>query len=100
MYEINTSELRLNKYKCVFCAEEVQFSGHIFCAEGVRTDPDNVKAIVDMEVPSSNEELQRFLGMVNYLGNLKATENNYAQIKEKPCRFFMGVNTFINMYMA
>ena len=58
----------MNKEKCVFAAEEVKFLGHIITAEGVKSDPDKVKAIVEMETPQTKVELQRFLGMINYLG--------------------------------
>ena len=51
-----------------FDASEVTFLGHVLSAEGVKSDPEKVRAIRDMEIPSSKVELQRFLGMVDYLG--------------------------------
>ena len=52
----------------MFAAQEVKFLGHIMSAEGIKSDPDKVRAITDMNMPSSKVELQRFLGMINYLG--------------------------------
>ena len=93
MEAINISGLRLNKGKCVFCAEEIKFLGHIFCAEGIKTDPEKVKAIVDMKVPSSKEDLQRFLGMVNYLGkfvpNLSEKTSVLRELLKKDVVFMM-----------
>ena len=36
--------------------------------EGVYADPRKISAIIDMPVPKNKVELQRFLGMCNYLG--------------------------------
>ena len=66
--EIRKSGHKLNKSKCIFGASEVTFLGHVLSAEGVKSDPEKVKAIRDMEIPITKIELQRFLGMVNYLG--------------------------------
>ena len=42
--------------------------GHIISSEGIRVDPSKTDAITKIPVPQSLTELQRFLGMVNYLG--------------------------------
>lgn len=41
--------------------------GHLFNASGMRPDPDRVKAIIDLKEPRNKLELQRVLGMLNYL---------------------------------
>ena len=41
--------------------------GHIICKEGLKTDPEKVRAITDFPTPANVEQLRRFLGMVNYL---------------------------------
>jgi transposase InsO family protein len=61
--------LKLNKDKCNFGANEVKFLGHIFNGQGVKPDNDKVRAIVDMPSPKSVKDLQRFLGMLNYLSS-------------------------------
>ena len=65
---IRESGLKLNRAKCVFGVTELTFLGQILTAEGVKPDPKKVEAITDMPAPSNKTELQRFLGMVNYLG--------------------------------
>ena len=42
--------------------------GHIISSEGIKIDPSKTEAITLMSLPRSVNELQRFLGMVNYLG--------------------------------
>lgn len=60
--------LRLNPLKCKFRLSEVCYVGHVFTSEGLKPDPSKIKAITEMEVPENVTALQRFLGMVNYLG--------------------------------
>ncbi|KAI2647543.1 Transposon Tf2-9 polyprotein [Labeo rohita] len=52
--------------KCVFHAQSVPFLGYILSAEGVRVDPEKVKAVVDWPTPDSRKALQRFLGFANF----------------------------------
>uniref|UniRef100_A0A8C1NZE8 Gypsy retrotransposon integrase-like protein 1 n=1 Tax=Cyprinus carpio TaxID=7962 RepID=A0A8C1NZE8_CYPCA len=52
--------------KCVFHAQSVSFLGHIISTEGVRMDPEKVKAVVNWPSPESRKALQRFLGFANF----------------------------------
>lgn len=63
--EIN---LRLNHLKCKFRLDQVCYVGHIFTKEGLKADPAKTVAITAMPVPQDIPAMQRFLGMVNYLG--------------------------------
>ena len=42
--------------------------GHVLTEKGLKIDDRRVHAIVDMPAPTNKAELQRFLGMVNYVG--------------------------------
>ena len=46
---------------------EVKFMGHILSKEGVKPDPDKVKAVNEMPRPTSKQEVLGLLGFVNYL---------------------------------
>ncbi|XP_046558199.1 uncharacterized protein LOC124267324 [Haliotis rubra] len=59
--------LKLNPDKFHFKEKEVSYVGHILTAEGVRPDPEKVRAIVNMPEPEGLPSLRRFLGMVTYL---------------------------------
>ena len=60
--------LKLNREKCEFKKQTVQFSGHKIDADGIQPDPSKISAITEMQEPRDVPELCRFLGMVNYLG--------------------------------
>ena len=66
--KIKESGLKLNQSKCLFGVSELTFLGHVMSAEGVKPDPKKIEAITAMPAPTTKVELQRFLGMVNYLG--------------------------------
>ena len=61
------SNLRLKKSKCHIQQNEVKFHGHVFSKDGLRTDPEKVRAIVEMPRPTDKAGVQRLLGMVNYV---------------------------------
>ena len=60
-------QLKLNKKKCKIRVKEVSYIGHIFTDEGVKPDKEKVQAILMMPEPSTKPELQRFIGMIQYL---------------------------------
>lgn len=60
--------IRLNRDKCKIGVPEVTYIGHTFSKKGVTPDQQKVKAINDMPAPKGKKELQRFMGMINYVG--------------------------------
>lgn len=64
---LEASGLRLNPKKCSFLQSQLKFLGHVISAEGVRVDPDKAKAVRDFPRPVSKRDMQRFVGLVNYL---------------------------------
>ncbi len=66
--QIRASGLKLNPHKCVFGSTSLTFLGHTMSPEGVKPDPSKVEAITQMPPPKSKADLQRFMGMVNYVG--------------------------------
>ena len=67
MARIKDAGLTLNE-KCEFSQKSVKFLGHIIDADGIRPDPEKVEAITHYPAPTNITELQRFFGMVNFLG--------------------------------
>ena len=64
---VRKSGLKLNLAKCEIGVLELTFVGDRLSGDGVRPDPKKVAAIANMPDPACNEDLQRALGMVNYL---------------------------------
>ena len=68
MDKLNSAGIKLNKEKCQFRQQEIDFWGFVINKDGVKADPRKTKAILEMPDPTNVAELRRFLGMVNYLG--------------------------------
>ena len=65
---VQRSGLKLNKARCELRKEELGFFGHRVGKDGIKPDPEKVRAIIELSPPSNVSELRRLLGMVNYLG--------------------------------
>ena len=59
---------KLNREKLKLCQKSIRFYGHILTEDGLKADELKVKAIQDFPEPQDKKELQRFLGMITYLG--------------------------------
>ena len=58
--------LRLNVKKCAWFVPSVKFLGHILDQNGLRMDPDKVKALLERPEPTTLTELRSFLSAANY----------------------------------
>jgi hypothetical protein len=47
--------------------KEVTYIGHVLSKDGIRPDPEKIKAIKDMPAPVDKKGVQRLLGTVNYI---------------------------------
>uniref|UniRef100_A0A8B9JE72 ribonuclease H n=1 Tax=Astyanax mexicanus TaxID=7994 RepID=A0A8B9JE72_ASTMX len=59
--------LKLSAKKLQFKVSAVRFHGHILSAEGLKADPEKIKAVIDMPTPSDAKAVQRFVGFVTYI---------------------------------
>ena len=59
--------MKLNAEKLEYKCKEVQFHGHQLTTEGLKRDPEKVRAIVQMPRPKYQDDIFRLNGMVNYL---------------------------------
>ena len=58
--------IRMKKNKCYFMKDVVEYLGHRVDAEGIRTTPEKVKAIVEAPQLQNVQQLRSFLGLLNY----------------------------------
>ena len=63
---IQEAGLVLNPKKCLFCAREIKILGHLVSSDGVRPDPEKVKAVSNFPVPRNVHDVRSFLGLCSY----------------------------------
>ncbi|XP_062542178.1 uncharacterized protein LOC134210171 [Armigeres subalbatus] len=66
--EVLRHNIRVNKNKCVFFAERIEYCGYLLDREGVHKVPKKMDAIQDMPPPRNKDEVRSFVGFVNYYG--------------------------------
>ena len=59
--------LKFNKGKCKFRQNQISYVGHVLSGEGLKADPEKIRAVQDMKRPQSQRELMTFLGFIQYL---------------------------------
>ncbi|XP_063384581.1 uncharacterized protein K02A2.6-like isoform X1 [Cydia fagiglandana] len=59
--------VKFNPNKVQYRSDFVKYVGLLVSKSGIKPDPEHVKAIVDLNEPKNVKELQKFLGMCNYL---------------------------------
>ena len=65
--------LTLNKEKCQFRLTEIEYLGEKLTQSGVLPDEKKISAILDYRTPQDKGDVQRLLGMINYVS--KFTKN-------------------------
>ncbi|GFS56299.1 retrovirus-related Pol polyprotein from transposon 17.6 [Trichonephila clavipes] len=58
--------LKLNSKKCLFAAQEVKILGHHVSSNGIRPDPDKIKAVRNFPTPKNIHGIRSFLGLCSY----------------------------------
>ena len=58
--------LRRNKGKCMFMTDSVSYLGHTVDAQGLRPNPNKVRAVEEAPHPRCVSELKSFLGLLAY----------------------------------
>ena len=60
--------LKFNAKKCKIKQEEVPYVGHVLSKDGLKADPEKIRAVKEMKPPENAKELKTFLGFKQYLG--------------------------------
>lgn len=58
--------LTLQGEKCLLGASEVTFLGHQISENGIKQDPNKLKALESLKTPSNKDEVKQFLGLSGY----------------------------------
>lgn len=87
LQKLHSHNLKLNKEKSQLRKAEIEFLGHLISKDGIRPDPAKIAALADMPDPENVTELQRLLGLINFLGryvpDLSTTLQPVTQLLEK-----------------
>ena len=59
--------VKLNKSKLNLECKEISYLGHMITPQGLKPDPEKVKAVLNMPKPTDVKGVRRFCGFVNYL---------------------------------
>ena len=70
---LHNHQLKAKMSKCTFAQPQVEYLGHIISGDGVATDPEKIKAIVDWTTPENIRKLREFLGLCGHNSN-RSTE--------------------------
>ena len=76
MQRAQEKNVRFNKSKVQFKVSTVKYLGNLVASSGLRPDPEKVRAISEMPVPSDRTALQRLLGMVKFLSQYIPDESS------------------------
>jgi hypothetical protein len=74
---LEEQQLYANPSKCAFEVQEVECLGHIVSHEGVKLDPNKIKAMREWPIPKTLKKLKGFLELTYYYRNFV---KNYGQI--------------------
>ena len=68
MRRCQQKRIKLNAEKLEYKCKEVSFHGHLLTAEGLKPDPEKVRALVEIPRPKDRDDILRLNGMVGHLG--------------------------------
>ena len=100
--------LVLNSKKLELRRERVTFFGAEYSTQGMHPDPKKVQGITEMTAPMDKQQLQSFLGVVNYMGTFNPSLSHHTELlramlkkdnvfhwEEQQTRSFQQVKTLI-----
>lgn len=75
--------IKFNPAKCKFNVQSVEFLGHSFGPSGMKCDPEKIKAVSALRPPKDKQELQKILGVFNYVSKfIKNFADSAAPLRE------------------
>jgi hypothetical protein len=66
---LNKFGLKLNPNKCELFKTDIKFCGKMIDQHGIRHDPERIRSIIDMELPTTAKQLNQYLCATNWMRN-------------------------------
>lgn len=89
--QLQKFDLHLNRAKCSFFKESIEFLGHVVEFNKIKKSQSKVSAILDMPCPNNADDVKRFLGMVTYyarfIPNISSITTPLRHLLKKDSRF-------------
>ena len=63
---LRRSNLKVQLDKSEFLHKEIGFLGHIVSNDGVKPNPDKIRAVQDFPIPQTEKQIKSFLGLIGY----------------------------------
>jgi len=64
---LEKAKMWFNKNKCQIMPQRMELLVHVLHNKGLKADPEKIKKVVDFKTHTNGKEIQRFMGVVNYL---------------------------------
>ena len=91
---IQEKGLTLNRDKCVFSMSKLTFMEYLLSDQGIGPTESRVEAVIDARVPQNAEEVESFLGLVNFsarfIPNLASIAEPLHKLTRKQTPFVWG----------
>lgn len=97
---LKDNNVLLNEDKCIFKTNKIEFLGHELTAEGIKPLDKYIKAIQSARRPSTVEEIQSFLGLVNYVGKWIPNLASLTEPLRRLVRLKLNKSTNIQKYWS
>ena len=72
--------MKLNPTKCAFGISVGKFLGFIVNSHGIEANPDKIRAVLDMRLPSNTKEVQRLTGRIAALSRFVSRSSDKCQL--------------------
>ena len=63
---LREADLKLNREKCSFFKNHIQYLEHLISGEGIKPLPEKLESIKEMPPPTTPKEVKQFLGLIGY----------------------------------
>ena len=64
--KLKEAGLKLGLSKCQFLRKDMKYLGHIISGKGISVDPDKIASVKSWPVPTSVDQVQRFVGFMRF----------------------------------